>query len=464
MYLLLDIKTKGSPKNVYKPIIDSDLFDISITEIAWLLVNDKKKIVEKQHFKSVQEGFVNYQDYEKYSNSPDFYTIEHYGFDHIIDNWLKDSLEKTKLVIYYDISLKDNLIDMLHIFEVSKFENPLLTKDRLSILDETQDLFKQENKNTTHSLASLYFQLFKENLPEDIKLDAYLNALSECFFKLKEDKYLKFSESRNYHTESKTPDEILPSTIKSIKGTIYKMNSHEKNQGKQSIRNSYLIANHLKNGYEIVEIKNINANGISTSCEEYIFKSNALRYAKLFSSKKGLLTAKEYKYNDVGNLSSINYFNGQWDFLGSKQYSYDENGNLLSIFFKKSDFTLVLTKHRYNGLGELYIESSHISDENLDKEYSKIDCKGNIIETFRYSYIDSSTGIALSSKNKYNRHNLLVEKNTIKIVDNASNLQREKNFKYDYRYDEKGNWIRKIERRDGVPCYVEVREIEYINI
>ncbi len=463
MYLFIDIKTQGSPKNVCKPLINYDLFDISITEIAWLLVDDKKKVVDKQHFKALNKGFVNYQDYEKYSKSSESSITKHYSFSHVLENWLKGSLEKAELIIYYDISLKDNLIDNLYGFELSEHENPLLTKDRLCILEETQDQFKQENKNITPSLASLYYQLFEKDLPKIENLDISVETLSKCFFKLKEDKCLSLAKRRKYHPEIKTPNGLLPAKIKSIKGTTYKISSNEKVQNKQPVRNSYLIANHFKNYGEVVEIKNFNANGILTSWVEYIFMSSALKYAKLFSSKKGLLKTKQYEYNNEGNLSSINYFNGEMNLLGTKNYSYDDNGNLLNIFFNKTDCTLAITNFRYNGLGGLYIESCHISDENLDKEHSKVDCKGNIIETFKYNYIDSSTGVALSNKYRYNGHGLLIEKNFVKVVGEDCNPLTEKNYKFDYKYDENGNWIRRIEHIDSKPCYMEIREIEYIN-
>ena len=460
MYLFIDIKTKGLPENVHKPLI-YDLIDISITEIAWLLIDSKKKVIKKKHYKAYQKGFVSFKNYKKYSESSESSIVEPHSFEYIVESLLKSSLDKAKLIIYHDINLKDNLLNKLHFDELSESENPLMVKDRLCILEETFDLFTQESKNATHTLSSLHYQLFKKSLPEELDLTASINALSKCFFKLKDDKFLRLTKRRKYHSESKTLDEILPITIKSIKGTVYKVGSNEKIQSKQFVRNTYEITNQFKSYCNVLEIRNFNADGILTSWEEYIFMSSALRYVKLYSSKKGLLTTRQYKYNDEGNLSLIKYFSGEREFLGTKEYSYDDNGNLLSIFFNRTDFTLVETNLRYNGLGDSYVESCHISDENLDKEYVKIDTLGNVAETYRYIYTDAPKGIALSNKYRYNKNNLLAEKIFVKSVGKDCHIIKERKSTYEYNYDEKSNWIGRIESIDGVPSYSETREIEY---
>lgn len=461
MFLFIDLKAKGFPRNIHKPILNYDLFDVSISEIAWLLVDAKMKIVEKGHFKLLNEGYVNCQDSEKLSNSSNFETDEEFSFSYLVKNLLKGSLDKAKLIIYYDINLKDNLIDVTHVLESAEHENPFLLKDRLCILEETIDLFSHENGNATHTLSRLYSQLFKEDLPDILSLDVSVNALSRCFFELKKDKYLNLSGRRNYHTESILLNKMLPSNIKSIKGTVRKVAQSNLNQEKNSVRNTYKINSYIKEKYTVIEQKNYNSTGKLTAWEEKYYVSNIIRYSNLYSSKKGILSTVQYNYDNFERLESINYYNGEMRPIGTKYFTYDDDGFLTNIFFKKMDCTLVETNIRHNGLGNLYVESCHISDENLDKETIKVDSLGNVIESFRYKYINTPKGVTLFNKFRYSGNNLILERDFTKMVGENFNIVKEHKLKYEYEFDKWNNWIRKTEYADGVVQYIEIREIEY---
>lgn len=135
-----------------------------------------------------------------------------------------------------------------------------------------------------------------------------------------------------------------------------------------------------------------------------------------FNTNEGMLLKNTYKYDRKRNIVEQG-----GSFKKKFTYEYDEKGNKTKEIICDFDGGLICT-------------ITYVFDEKGNKtERSVYDSKGNLER--KYIYIDD------------------------KIKKELSGIKR-KNFYY-YKYDQKGNWIEKIEYENDIPTKITEREIEY---
>jgi hypothetical protein len=171
----------------------------------------------------------------------------------------------------------------------------------------------------------------------------------------------------------------------------------------------------------------------------------------------GALTTKfTYKYDDNKNPIEMCNFNSKGKMYVKKSAKYDDKGNLIEYIYGLPDgsFGPLSEKlfFKYNEDGykiqeDRYIPLSHENGGGLYTDLLKYDNKGNLIEKKHYRH----GNLTLQDFFKYDENNNIIQ--TFRLNDYKKT--------YDYVYDDKGNWIKRIEYVNGIPKYILVRELEY---
>ena len=160
-----------------------------------------------------------------------------------------------------------------------------------------------------------------------------------------------------------------------------------------------------------------------------------------------------YKYDDKDNIiEKTTYTNGSLE-GSSVSYKYDDKDNLTEV----SVYTTVGILHwkntyKYDDKGNETEMNSYSYDGSLSwKEISKYDDNGNKIESSNFN----QNGVNFKFIYKYDDKDNLIEKTY--LSDGGYSLKDI--YKYDY--DEKNNWIKRIDFGGDTPKYIIERQIEY---
>ncbi len=138
----------------------------------------------------------------------------------------------------------------------------------------------------------------------------------------------------------------------------------------------------------------------------------------------------KYTYDELGNVVKIESFDKDHDLMSENVYEYNENGALLS------------TCSRFGGN----------NDEQMRNEY-KYNDDGKLIYCFSQDFTNSYFRVY---NYDYNEKGHVCNK--LVLTDDDKVIQ---DFTYDYEFDQKDNWIKKIETDRGRVTHITVREIEY---
>lgn len=185
------------------------------------------------------------------------------------------------------------------------------------------------------------------------------------------------------------------------------------------------IKSYKETSYKVVEINGKIQKGeiiedpmpLSPSSTKMVFNKhgNIIEYY-WFASNGNILLKDTYKYNRKRNIVEQG-----GSFKKKFTYEYDEKGNKTKEIICDFDGGLICT-------------ITYVFDEKGNKtERSVYDSKGNLERKYTYRY----------------------EEQGKELSDNKRNIF------YRYNYDQKGNWIEKIEYKNDVPKVIIEREIEY---
>ena len=230
--------------------------------------------------------------------------------------------------------------------------------------------------------------------------------------------------------------------------------------------------------------------------------------------KKALDSFKTFEYTVKGSRIKSTHYDANGRIEGAWIYKYDAKGNLIEWATYNADGSLSsrqtfkynvnsdLTEHNLYKKnidypdGSFYKEGISQYDNNGNKiKYTHYDVDGSILETWAYiydakgnlieeheydSYFDTMMyGLGPPyTLYKYNDNGNLTEREhhsgiwtdkQILVYDDSGNLIEEKNQTsigqmdtyYEYEFDEKGNWIKRITFKNQIPESIEERKYEY---
>lgn len=198
-----------------------------------------------------------------------------------------------------------------------------------------------------------------------------------------------------------------------------------------------------------------------------------------YFDNRGDLTKKSiYAFNDKGKVAKISNYDGDGDETGRTLYTYNEDGNVIKIV-------------DYNKAGEInYTQQNEWEDDKCIKSlYTGEYTDGNYIinefeghnlvksvvydnngkETGDYTVFEDDKIIKIANSEctsilTYNNKGLCASIVNGQISStNSYLLLNGQSYIYEYEYDEKGNWIKKVEKeqKSKKTKRIFIREIEY---
>jgi hypothetical protein len=206
------------------------------------------------------------------------------------------------------------------------------------------------------------------------------------------------------------------------------------------------------------KIENVyNSDGKINNTKKIIYDDNGNITEESIYNSSGILESKySYKYGAKGDMTEQNIYNSEGNKSGTELYSYDDNGNKTeeNIYNSTGDLT---DSHKFvsdkDENGNLVIKDIFKTEDGEYTEWQKFDAAGNKIEE--------------GSGRTEGKNNTVT---TFKYDGNGNAVEEycndpEQYIKYQYEYDSRGNWIKKIvfEKKVGIPQLLTERKIIYFD-
>lgn len=193
---------------------------------------------------------------------------------------------------------------------------------------------------------------------------------------------------------------------------------------------------------------------------DYDDPSNEIKHK--FHYENGLITTEEvfynqsqigktlYKYDENDNVVSAHDVGESGEITLKVTFQYDERDNLLEKIIYEADGQSVLSKYvyKYDQEGNKIAYDEFESDGSFEAHQSfTYDNEGNLFEE-KYHNTDGSVSQVITYDAHGNR------------IQNDSDVLSYRE-KYEYLYDDIGNWIETLSYKESTLEYIEKREIEY---
>ncbi len=204
----------------------------------------------------------------------------------------------------------------------------------------------------------------------------------------------------------------------------------------------------------------------------YNTKGDQIEY-KSYNRDGSLDTKCVYKYNDKGQKTKETYYNAKGAINKQVLYKYDDAGKLIKYKALKGDSSFdEMFVYTYNNQGYKIKQVHYNQEGKADKTWTYIhDALGNEIEerlckedgdlVLRTTYKYNVAGTKLLESCAYDSRGNLLEKFIRRKKDSKYVHQNGDVSKEVYKYDLRGNWVRKIEYTNNVPQIVTSRKIKY---
>jgi len=188
------------------------------------------------------------------------------------------------------------------------------------------------------------------------------------------------------------------------------------------------------------------------------------------------------EYSMTGELINMSRLNGVGKSIRKIVFNYDNNGNNneQTEYKVKNEIEIISNKiiYKYNDNRNKIEGNKYISDGTFSKGWiAKYDNKGNILEKKWYKsnkvyymkqiYQYDEKG-NMTEFTKYDEPNGKISfKQTFKYSKNGDPISKSEGIEdtydetYEYKYDEFNNWVRKVIFINGVPKYIQERDIVY---
>lgn len=224
--------------------------------------------------------------------------------------------------------------------------------------------------------------------------------------------------------------------------------------------------------------------GLKTSCnlnfgDYYYYFNNLgnLTKEKSYHPDKKLANKYTYKYDESGKLIERTFGNNK-EVLFRSEFLYNKDELLFGEknYYKNFVFEIILFlfdkegnyigEELYDNDGNKISSGSYVFDKNgLHLEYIKEKVDGTITCNELYSYDINGNKIQMVFLVTDHCHKIVhrydsSQNETDEIIYKSEN-EIEKHRRYEYSFDETGNWIRKILFENNIPVNIFKRIIEY---
>jgi hypothetical protein len=262
-----------------------------------------------------------------------------------------------------------------------------------------------------------------------------------------------FSQSRSHES----PNHV---DVNSIKEDVYSAVEYFDSVIKGDLISKRINVYQKDGGYEIIETDSDDSIKYRYTYNKAIDEAIIFWRMDYLPSYLGADGTKHYRYhrNRLGKVIETNTYLPNGKLIEKTTFLLDAKGNISERKNYNADGSLKLKeiiKTNENGTKEEF--SYKIKNDSLYLETTtliKYDIKGNEIE--RSNFHGDTKKINDKWKYRYNDTGDIIE-----IEFESSFLNFKQNF--EYKYDQRGNWIEKVEYKGFVPKEITIRQIKYFD-
>jgi len=190
--------------------------------------------------------------------------------------------------------------------------------------------------------------------------------------------------------------------------------------------------------------------------------------------KQDTIDVYHYEFNRDGYFQKMSHYNRQFDVAATVTYQYEDGKHVGGKWYYNMDTIITTLKERtsnseifeqFDGTNTLTLYVNYETFKRTDifkdaadtivcKSETTIDANGNIIEVkvYRKEFSD------YWHKSTFNEKSQEIERRI--LIGGLSDEEEIFTYKYDA-FDEKGNWTKKTEYKNGKIFSLTIREIEY---
>lgn len=234
---------------------------------------------------------------------------------------------------------------------------------------------------------------------------------------------------------------------------------------KHSLINNLETVKKINSSYETffdskgnkLEVNYYDENGGSVFLEKYEYddKGNVIKLSDYLEEELNSITVNKYDNQnnllgrDVKIIKNDKNFQTQIEYKGIDSYEF-------RYVNKKKQF-LEICKYNINEDIIEHINYDDFGNQVFKRVYEYNDFNNKVVTYYDYTlfHLKSSKHIFDKHIENYNDNGDIIELRTIK--DNTN----EELFLYEYKFDEKGNWIKQITYKDKIPISIAERKFEY---
>lgn len=265
------------------------------------------------------------------------------------------------------------------------------------------------------------------------------------------------SNKAGFQKTSRTSELGLKGEVKSFKVTPYKVNEvfgEVEKAGKMDYWRGDVISIFDKQGLKIQSDRYDRAGQLQQRIF-YKYNSAGNRTSRdTYNSAGRIVLRQVYVYNEKGFPTAFNGYDPVSGLVESFSYKTDEKGRIIEETCVKTTHPNCLNyKLTYDKDGKVLTNCSEGKHE-----------KDNVCEKYTYDKQGRIIQIELLKQGTLNKKTIITydergNEANIKNFDGNSNFQDERECSY--KYDEKGNWIQRVEYVNKFPRLLIEREIEY---
>ncbi|MCF7792518.1 MAG: hypothetical protein K9N09_01165 [Candidatus Cloacimonetes bacterium] len=253
----------------------------------------------------------------------------------------------------------------------------------------------------------------------------------------------------------------------------------------------------------LIEEKNFMEDGTIFSSSVYEYDESGNNSKIIDSDGAGIKYCYKYDYDEDGNMLEEKQFGANDDLLGKYIFEYDEKGYKIKSQEIDTDGNVTTTyKYVNNNDGKPVEQKIFDGDEQRNHTKIEYDENGNLTKSWLYdeddnlketnilTYNENDKPVTMISENKIDEvikkydyvYNDIDKVSQVELYENAVLVRSEDyeynehgddkwmkfdlegtitTYRYEYKYDDQGNWAEKIEYKNDEPDIKYIREITY---
>jgi hypothetical protein len=248
----------------------------------------------------------------------------------------------------------------------------------------------------------------------------------------------------------------LNGRVKSVELTEYNVIIDLEKEGDEDLDPSKVNVDEFGKDGMIQRTTIYGAQGDETDKTEYNFSEDEKLMSEIHENfMDDGYAIMEYKYTEEDLLEAVIGYDNSGKQILRMCFEYDSNGVEKRRLSYRENNELVYTIEfvEFNQAGQVTMQiNQDVNDKYKTVTTNKYDDRGNLVKVVN---LDENGKVLHEYEKQYDKHN-----NVIAVVSTWNGIQNYSK-RYEYTYDNKNNWIKKISYNSDIKYTVEMRNIDY---